>query len=494
MRYDCAGKKPREGRGKIPARSISHCQGKGSLTHNNREFTFKNVDPERTKNNVTYASLPLDEAYEHCFGAAVQRFNDKQKRADRRIQTSYYEELFGKAQQSTVATSANKQKSFYETLVQIGTKDDSGVGSADGELAANCLDEYMRGFQGRNPNFYVFNAVLHMDEATPHLHIDYIPVGHYSRGMDTQNGIAQALKEMGYGTGKDAINRWRLAERKALEDICKQYGVEIAEPQKARGYSLTTHEFKEQIEAEKGQALKEVEEAKKEAVKVNRVVNALKTQREDMQGEIGTLQGTVTEARKMAADVQSDVNALKKQKKAIQGEIEALKSERTVIEGKLNDVIGEASEQSVILAIKERSKTTISGRASYTLADSKILIDTALQRAEVDEETANTQKENKRLKSKVKLLTDEKKILEQKVEALTPKKTPAIDLSKKEMQAAFTNARRRMSDEELINMINTHVPEDELRELVINHVPKKELKTIADRPLRRDMTKNNERS
>ena len=48
----------------------------------------------------------------------------------------------------------------------------------------------MEGFRNRNPNFYVFNAVLHMDEATPHLHIDYIPVGHYKRGQDTQNGIA----------------------------------------------------------------------------------------------------------------------------------------------------------------------------------------------------------------------------------------------------------------------------------------------------------------
>lgn len=59
----------------------------------------------------------------------------------------------------------------------------------------------MNGFQARNLNFHVFNAVLHMDEATPHLHIDYIPIRHYKRGVDTQNGIAQALKEMGYGEG-----------------------------------------------------------------------------------------------------------------------------------------------------------------------------------------------------------------------------------------------------------------------------------------------------
>lgn len=135
--------------------------------------------------------------------------------------------------------------------MQIGTKDDTGVGTPDREIAARCLTEYMEGFQKRNPNFYVFNAVLHMDEATPHLHIDYIPIGHYKRGVDTQNGLAQALKEMGYGTGADTINRWRTAERKVLEEICNRHGIEISEPQKSRGYSYTVDEYKELQETKK---------------------------------------------------------------------------------------------------------------------------------------------------------------------------------------------------------------------------------------------------
>ena len=94
----------------------------------------------------------------------------------------------------------------------------------DAQLVAACLKEYMAGYQQRNPNFVVFNAVLHMDEATPHLHIDYIPVGHYKRGQDTQNGIAQALKEMGFGSGKDAIARWRKSEIEVLNQICLAHG------------------------------------------------------------------------------------------------------------------------------------------------------------------------------------------------------------------------------------------------------------------------------
>ena len=223
---------------------ISHCQGKGSLTHNNRKFSAKNVDDSRTKDNIIFVQQPISEAYEQLFGAAVERYNARQKRADRKIKTSYYEHLFKRKVSQNVVTAADKRKSFYEDVVQIGTMQNTGVGTPDAEIAAACLTEYMQGFQERNPNFYVFNAVLHLDEATPHLHIDYIPIGHYKQGVDTQNGIAQALKEMGYGTGKEAIARWREAECKLLTEICNRHGIQIAAPEKSRG-SLTVEQYRE---------------------------------------------------------------------------------------------------------------------------------------------------------------------------------------------------------------------------------------------------------
>lgn len=228
----------------IGVKTLSHCQGKGSLSHNNRDFKPKNVDSGRTKNNVTFIKEPIGEAYKKLFGAAVERYNARQKRSDRKIKNGYYEYQFNHAVSNNVVTSPDKRKSFYEDVVQIGTKDDTGIGTLDGEIAARCLTEYISGFQARNPNFYVFNAVLHMDEATPHLHIDYIPVGHYKRGVDTQNGIAQALKEMGFGDGKDAIARWRKSECDVLKEICGRYSITIAEPQKSRG-TMTVEAYKE---------------------------------------------------------------------------------------------------------------------------------------------------------------------------------------------------------------------------------------------------------
>lgn len=223
---------------------ISFGQGKGSLTHNNREFVAANVDPFRTPDNITFVCQPIGEAYDQLFAESTERYNAKQKRNDRKVQGSYYESLFGVKPCNTVRTSADKRKSFYEDVVQIGKKEDSGYGTEDFQLVAECLKEYMEGFQKRNPNFYVFNAVLHMDEATPHLHIDYIPVGHYKRGQDVQNGIAQALKEMGYGTGKQAIARWRAAEVEVLNQICHEHGIKPLVPEKARG-TIELPEYKE---------------------------------------------------------------------------------------------------------------------------------------------------------------------------------------------------------------------------------------------------------
>ena len=229
----------------LMSKTLSLCQGKGCLAHNNRTFFPKNVDRTRTPDNVVFVQKPVKEAYEELFDEAVQEYNSRQKRKDRQIPGSYYEYQFGRTYSQNVIESPDKRKSFYEDVVQIGTKDDTGVGCPDSEAARECLTKYMNGFEQRNPNFRVFNAVLHMDEATPHLHIDYIPVGHYKRGIPVQNGISQALKEIGYGGGRDAIARWRKAEYDTLRKICEDHNIEIAEPQQSRG-TLSVEQYKEQ--------------------------------------------------------------------------------------------------------------------------------------------------------------------------------------------------------------------------------------------------------
>lgn len=159
--------------------------GKGSLNHNSRKFHAKNTDPNRTHWNVEYCNEDIKDVYHELFDEALKRYNDKQTRKDRKID-DYYEKI----------RSGKQEKLFHEVIIQIGDKDNMGSETMEGQLAAKILDEYMKGFQERNPTLRIFAAHLHLDEATPHLHIDFIPyVTGSKRGLDTRVSLKQALEE-----------------------------------------------------------------------------------------------------------------------------------------------------------------------------------------------------------------------------------------------------------------------------------------------------------
>lgn len=328
---------------------ISFGQGKGSLTHNNREFVADNVDVFRTPDNITFVCQPIGEAYDRLFKESTERYNAKQKRNDRKVHGSYYEHLFGVKPCNTVRTAADKRKSFYEDVVQIGKKEDSGYGTEDFQLVADCLKEYMEGFQSRNPNFYVFNAVLHMDEVTPHLHIDYIPVGHYKRGQDTQNGIAQALKEMGYGEGKQAIARWRAAEVEGLNKICLEHGIKPLAPEKARG-TLEIPEYKEkrrqadelalqnaQVEAELGEKREILKVVKEKTAKLTEI-DGIETGKTVFGGKVTVSQEdwqNVTDLAKKEIATQKQTKKLRKERDEVVRERDELKAKLSAVSSEL---------------------------------------------------------------------------------------------------------------------------------------------------------------
>lgn len=210
------------------AKTISFVKGKGSLNHNNRKFIASNIDEDRIEWNVTYISQSLEEAYRIQFGPAVDEYNSKQKRSDRKIENYL----------NKIKNSGNNEKVFYETVVQIGKRTDTGVLDENGELsheaeeAKMVLDEYARTFQERNPNLYLFNAVLHMDEATPHLHLDYIPVAHgYKTGLGTHNSLTKGLQEMGIAPAVSKTDtetmHWQERERSFLTELCREHDIEI---------------------------------------------------------------------------------------------------------------------------------------------------------------------------------------------------------------------------------------------------------------------------
>ena len=200
-------------------RTISAMIGKGSVNHNTRAFTAKNVDKNRSADNVEFCQEDIKQVYHKLFDEALERYNAKQKRKDRMID-NYYEKI----------RRGKQEKLFHEVIFQIGNKDDMNAKSEDGLLAKRILTEFMDEFQARNPNLYVFSAHLHMDEETPHLHIDFVPYTTGSkRGLDTRVSLKSALAAEGFtgGTrGATELNQWIASEKQELATVMERYGVE----------------------------------------------------------------------------------------------------------------------------------------------------------------------------------------------------------------------------------------------------------------------------
>lgn len=191
--------------------SISFRVDSGIIDHNNRSIIAKNVDASRISDNITYKQVELKEFYQQIFGAALAEYNAAQKRADKRI-PDYYEHI----------KKSNKEKLFYEIIVEFGDVLSCGKSSGNWETAKQMLDEYMREFEKRNPNLKVFNAVMHLDEATPHLHIDFVPVAHKTvRGLPLKNSMSGALREQGFSSSNRFQNEWVSWEEREQQEMTR---------------------------------------------------------------------------------------------------------------------------------------------------------------------------------------------------------------------------------------------------------------------------------
>ena len=235
-------------------RTISGMMGKGSLAHNRRAFTAENVDADRTKDNIEYCNQNLKQVYHTLFDEAVIRYNAKQTRKDRMIE-NYYDKI----------RTGKQEKLFHEAVFQIGNKDDMNVRGEHGELARQILDEFMQDFQKRNPNLYVFSAHLHMNEETPHLHIDFVPYTTGSRrGLDTRVSLKQALKAQGFEGSNRQETEWSLwmeSEKQKLSEVMEQHGIQWIKLGTHRKHLSVLNFEKQEREKEVQQLDKTLEEA-----------------------------------------------------------------------------------------------------------------------------------------------------------------------------------------------------------------------------------------
>ena len=320
-------------------RTISFMTGKGSVNHNSRKFHAKNTDPERSYLNVEYCNENVKDVYHELFDEALARYNEKQTRSDRRIE-DYYEKI----------RSGKQEKPFHEIILQIGDKDNMGAKTENGQLAAKVLDKYMQDFQQRNPTLRVFSAYLHMDEASPHLHIDFVPYTTGSkRGLDTRVSLKQALAALGFkgGTRRETeLNQWVAYEKEQLAAVMLEHGIEW-EKKGTHEKHLSVLDFEKKERAKEVAELEQSISDGKERLsdiqiqqrKAEQETEQIRQEGEAIRQEVSELSEISNLLKEQAATLAedkekllSDNEKLEKQQKKLQQEIEKMVQSKAVME------------------------------------------------------------------------------------------------------------------------------------------------------------------
>ena len=266
-------------------RTISAEVGKGSVNHNSRKFRAENVDGSRTHLNIDYCNERIQTVYHQLFDEALKCYNEKQTRSDRCI-PNYYEKI----------RSGNQEKPFHEIILQIGNKEDMSATGEYAELARTILDKYYQGFQERNPNLRVFSAHLHMDEATPHIHIDFVPFTTGSkRGLDTRVSLKQALAVQGFKGGTRGATEWAQwvqSEKEQLAAVMERYDIQW-EQKGTREKHLSVLDYKKQ-------------EREKEIAALDSTLAEKQNELETVQNRIDNFDQGVQSIEKLEQRIESD--------------------------------------------------------------------------------------------------------------------------------------------------------------------------------------------
>ena len=325
-------------------RTISAMSGDGVVAHNRRTYIAENVDQTRTHLNIEYCYTPIEQAYHELFDEAQAEYNAKQKRKDRRIE-NYYEKI----------CNGDQEKPFYEVIFQVGNKDDMGAASENGALAKEILDKFYHSFLERNPQLHVYSAHLHMDEATPHLHIDFIPFTTGSkRGLSTRVSLKQALADQGItGEGRSLTERdlWVQKEKKALAEIMLEHGIEWEQKGEHKEH-LSVLEFKREKRKEELAELEQsIERVQQKRVSIKAVeqietkplplTSKVAVDKEDFQNLVTAAQKFVVQekqesrlkrllkdAKKTISDLKAKVDSLVAELDSVRGELAQYRSTR----------------------------------------------------------------------------------------------------------------------------------------------------------------------
>lgn len=395
--------------------TMSIAKGRGDLRHNNREFRPKNADPFRKDQNITLVKEDIQKVYHELFDESVIKYNESQKRNDRKIK-NYFDKIYR----------SKKEKPFYEFIIQVGNQNEQPSETKCKAILKEFNDMLIKDY----PSLRVFNSVIHMDESTPHLHIDFVPIGDgYKKGMEKRASFKRVLKNLGFSDFREFQNALFFK----LELISKQHDIERVSDVAIGAKHIPIQQYRE-IQRLAEQKINDIDymSVPRSSIKIYQKLNAVpqemyeeivkdnayrKAQNEALTGENEILRGQLSNLKteKNVYTYEAVIEDQKDKIESLNDEIEEIRYNFNTMQKSNDNMLNKAWDENDALQEKiealEKSSAALKGQITdreKTIADLK-------NRSKDLEKMGQILTENEKLKNDVKKLDEKVKKTEQKL-------------------------------------------------------------------------------
>lgn len=395
--------------------TMSIAKGRGDLRHNNREFRPKNADPQRKDKNITLVKEDLQKVYHELFDESVIKYNDTQKRNDRKIK-NYFDKIYR----------SKKEKPFYEFIIQVGNQNDQPSETKCKAILKEFNDMLIKDY----PSLRVFNSVIHMDESTPHLHIDFVPIGDgYKKGMEKRASFKRVLKNLGFSDFREFQNALFFK----LELISKQHDIERVQDISIGARHIPIQQYRE-IQRLAEQKINDIDDMNvpRSSIKIYQKLNAVpqemyeeivkdnayrKAQNEALTGENELLRGQLSNL-KTKNNIDTYEAVIENQKNKIEDlnfDLEEIKYNFNVMQKSFDNMQQKSDDENDVLQKKVEELEKGSAALKVQISEKEKTIENLKNQSKEVEKMGQILKENENLKNDVKKLDEKVKKTEQKL-------------------------------------------------------------------------------
>lgn len=395
--------------------TMSIAKGRGDLRHNNREFRPKNADPQRKDKNITLVKEDLQKVYHELFDESVIKYNDTQKRNDRKIK-NYFDKIYR----------SKKEKPFYEFIIQVGNQNDQPSETKCKAILKEFNDMLIKDY----PSLRVFNSVIHMDESTPHLHIDFVPIGDgYKKGMEKRASFKRVLKNLGFSDFREFQNALFFK----LELISKQHDIERVSDVAIGAKHIPIQQYRE-IQRLAEQKINDIDymSVPRSSIKIYQKLNAVpqemyeeivkdnayrKAQNEALTGENEILRGQLSNLKteKNVYTYEAVIEDQKEKIESLNDEIEEIRYNFNTMQKSNDSQIEKMYEKNYALQEQIEVLEKSSAALSVQISEKEKTIENLKNQSKQLEKMSQILTKNEKLKNDIKKLDEKVKKTEQKL-------------------------------------------------------------------------------